>query len=86
MLNSAERVKIVRGNSVRLMEQGSFVTAVTVVVGLDCLWISRWKCICTNSKWPYVQEGMSTICPNSADGCIYNPRYSVRWSVCVCPD
>ena len=68
------------------MEQGYFVTAVTVRVraGLDCPWVFRWKKISTNPNWPHAQVG--TLYPNSADGYIYNTRYSVPWSEFVRPN
>ena len=57
LLDSAGRVTIIRGNNVTLLKQGSFVTEVTVYVraGLDCLWVTRWKNISTNPKWPHAQ-------------------------------
>ena len=89
MLGSAGGVTIVRGNSVTLMEQGSFVTTITIRVraGLDCLWVTQWKNISTNPKWPHAQVGTPcTPCMNSADGYMYNTMYSVPWRECVRPD
>ena len=56
---STVRVTIVSGNSVTLREQGSVVTAVNIHLVLDCLLITRWMCLYTNPKRPYMLEKIS---------------------------
>ena len=88
LLDSAGRVTIVRGNSVTLMEQVSFVTAVTVRIRVA--WIayrSPGGRTSARTQSGHARVGTPcTPCINSADGYIYNTRYSVPWSECVHPD
>ena len=66
------------------MEQGSVITAVTILVLLDCLWVSRWKMIWLNPNWPQLHVG--TTLSNFPDAYIYESRYRFQFCKCVRPE
>jgi hypothetical protein len=74
---AAIRVRFVRAKSVTLMEQGSVVTAVTVLIILDCILGTRCIAFYIDPNWPHVQHR------TSADGYIPCRRYSFSAYICL---